>query len=210
MRNKFIWVMVLFVLAGAAVSGAGSISHASPEAMDGVTSSTMFRYDLPANWKITNGTEAEKFRKEIEATTKQMAQSYASDSGAYQAEVGIKAFKAIRLPEGSGWLLDYEVSISPQKDYLNRMVREQKEKIAWGKKQGIVTNVLEQGIVEINGTEVVKVELEMRQGYYNVLLYYWTQDRPDRVGTMNLLVNPGAYKRLKDDIDRLMNTLEIG
>ena len=52
------------------------------------------------------------------------------------------------------------------------MEKEQEQKLSWGKQQGIVTRVIEHGLSKIDGSEVVKVDSEMREGARTVGIYH--------------------------------------
>ncbi len=121
----------------------------------------------------------------------------------------IQSFKAIRLPESSGWLLVYTMMIPPQSNYLKTIENEQEQKLSWGKEQGIVTRVIEHGRSKVGSADVIKVDIEMRQGARSVGIFYWSPTDQDHLGIISVIVNPGHYNSIKSGLDGVIASLQI-
>ena len=168
----------------------------------------IFTFKVPPDWKVLSGNEEMKAKREIEASVSKMLESYsgiASDKSMF----GIQEFKAVRIPDGVGWFIAYSTRIPPQRNYLLTMEKEQEQKLSWGKQQGIVNRVIEHGLTKIDGSEVVKVDSEMREGARTIGIYHWLPTDPGNVGTVQVVVNPGHYDRIETTLNTVMASLKI-
>ncbi len=168
----------------------------------------VFTFKVPAAWEVVSGREEREAKREIESGVQQMIDRYRSGSGSLQGFKGIEVFKAVRMPNGAGWFMAYTIRIPPQQDYMTTMEKEQEQKIAWAKQQGMITNVVEFGRRKIGQSELIKVDAEMRGGARNITLSYWSVAEPSLVAQVNVLVNPG-YTSMYPDIDAALGSLLI-
>jgi len=160
-------------------------------------------FDIPSGWALLRGAEEQGARRQIEAGVNDMMQSY---SGA-QSDYGLEEFKAVRLAGDAGWITGYTIRIPPEDDYFATIERDQKEKIEWGKSQGIIREVLEYGKTTVSGLEMYKVDAVARDGSRSVSLSYWTPQDPGRVGMVTILTSPNRYDSLSADLDALIESL---
>lgn len=168
----------------------------------------MFMFKVPPDWEVLSGNEEMKARREIEASVSKMLESY-SVVDSDKSMLGIQEFKAVRISDGAGWFIVYNTRIPPQKNYLLTMEKEQEQKLSWGKQQGIVTRVIEHGLTKIDGSEVVKVDSEMREGARTIGIYHWLPTDPGNVDTVQIVVNPGHYDRIETTLNTVMASLKI-
>ena len=89
------------------------------------------------------------------------------------------------------------------------MEKEQEQKLSWGKQQGIVTRVIEHGLTKIDGSDVVKVDSEMREGARTIGIYHWSPKDPSNVDTVQVVINPGHYLRIAPTLNTVVASLKI-
>jgi len=169
----------------------------------------VFAFDVPSQWQVLSGADEQTAKRQIEASTQQTAKQYGASTGQQQDSLGIQSFKALRLPSSSGWFIVYTSRMPPQSDYLTTMERDQGPKIAWGRQQGTITNVVSNGRAKVGGSDVIKTEFETKDGSRLLSIYYWSAKDPGVIGTISVVVSPGRYESVKASVDAALNSLHI-
>ncbi len=169
----------------------------------------VFTFDVPSGWEAVSGSDRQAAKREVEAGVTEMVRRFESAGQPRQGDHGIEAFEAIRMPNRVGWLIAYTVRIPPQTDYLTIMEKDQEQKLAWGREQGIVARVIERGRVSIGSVQVLKVDIEMRQGARSIGIYHWSPKEPGLVGTISVVVNPGGSDDIEKELQAILESLRI-
>lgn len=151
-----------------------------------------FAIELPEGWQQVVGEEADQAKSELEEGMRGMMARYAGETG-NEHRFGMKDFAAVRVPDKHGWLLAYSLQIPDQEDYYATVVRDNEQKFAWGKQQGIVTNVRSSGVITLrDGKQAFKNDIDMKAGYRQLQVTYWSKDEPGHVSIVQLLLEPRA------------------
>ena len=184
-------------------------SEFNPGTQDGPLSVGMFSFTLPPEWELASAADQRSAKREVEAGVQQMIESYSGGEDQNAGFLGIDAFKAVRLPRGGGWFIVYSVRIPPQQDYLDTLDQDQREKLEWGKRQGVVVDVVEHRVVTLGSKDAMKVDAIMRQGARSVSWYYWTAEHPGQLGTISVVVNPGHYEAISGQLDEVIASMIV-
>lgn len=169
----------------------------------------VFAFEVPFVWEVVSEAHGQTIKKEILKGVKQMIETVEQSSGSDQGLLGMQDFQAVKMPFGAGWFIAYTVQIPQQKDYLSTMEKDQEQKIAWGKSQGIITDVYYSGRCKIADTDVVKIDTAMGDGTHSIGFYYWSPSEPGLVGTISVIVNPGKYPEVNSALDSTFESLRI-
>jgi len=207
--NRLVYAAVHLLFLIAAVTPAACADDTAPPASKQATALTSARLvmTLPDGWRQAVDDEAKKAKTELEAGMRDMMAKYAADTGNAH-KFGIKEFSAVRVPENHGWLLVYSIQIPDQEDYYATTARDNEQKIAWGKQQGIVVKVRSNGLVSLaDGTKVYKSDMDMKAGYRQLQVTYWTKDDPGLVSIAQLLFGPKATEAQVEAGVGILNSL---
>ena len=194
---------------GDSKSAKSESTKAKPTSPPQLISVGVFTFEVPSEWQIVSGSEERSAKKEVAASVRQMIESFQNNSGSGQGLLGIQEFRAIKLPDGAGWFIAYTIRMPPQRDYLATMELDQKQKISWGKKQGVVTRVNEHVRTSIGDADIIKMDTQMRGGARNLGIYYWSPSEPGLVATISVVVNPGNYNNIQSSLDGVFSSLQI-
>jgi hypothetical protein len=164
---------------------------------------------LPDGLDPVSNTEAGAMKSQIASSEKEKARMYQRDTKNMQASTRIESFQAFQLPNKGGWVISYIRRMEPQKDYLSVLENDQKKKIEWGKRKGMITKVFAEGRAHINGGDIVEVDNEMRDGHRVIGLYHWSPTDPGAVAQISILIKPGLYDLHAKKIVALIDSLRI-
>lgn len=173
-----------------------------------VMSAGRISLNIPSKWRIASGLEEANLKAEFEGAFEQMAQQYRQGTGASHPNIGIKHFTAAQLPERTGWLIVHEFVIPPQKNYYDQMLRDSKQKIDWGRQQGIFERVEENGIAMADGKKVFRTILRHRDGGRTITSAYWSPKSPSIVSQV-MVVQERDTDCVMQEVDQALGTIAI-
>jgi len=164
-------------------------------------------YRTPEGFISASDADASKLKVQVESSIRETAMRYRRDTNNAAELYRIDSFRAFQLPGKDGWVASYMMHIPPQKDYLSTLEKEQQQKIQWGIDKGWVTRVFEQGRIQINGADILKVDTALRDGRRTIGFYCWTEKDPGGVAQISIVIKPGRYKPNAGKIETLIESI---
>ncbi|MFH0783665.1 MAG: hypothetical protein V2B20_17160 [Pseudomonadota bacterium] len=167
-----------------------------------------FTIAIPRSWQVSTGGEAEQLKAQVKQGMDQMISQYRAESGQDSRTLGIQDFKAARIGNGSGWCVIHAMRIPPVTDYYERMKEDTRQKIEWGMQRGIFEKVLENGVVTIGESKVMKSVFLQKGGSRMVQMAHWSPSDPGLVSQIMILQNSGDAK-LTEEVDAAVKSVAV-
>jgi hypothetical protein len=98
--------------------------------------------------------------------------------------------------------------IPPISDYYERMKEDTRQKIDWGMQRGIFEKVLENGVVTIGESKVMKTIFLQKGGSRMIQMAHWSPSDPGLVSQIMILQNNGDGK-LTEEVDAVVKSVVV-
>ena len=164
---------------------------------------------FPAGAKRMASKEEQAARREIESGLREMLDRYAGSGSDMDEQLGIVDFTALTLPNGAGQLVAHSIRMPPEEDYLDTMEREQLEKLEWGQEQGIVTEVLSNRRINLDGDVALRVETMMGPGYRMIAIYHWSERDPGLTTALMAIVKPNKFEGVEESLEAALDSIRL-
>jgi len=167
-----------------------------------------FTIEIPRSWQVSTGAEAEQLKAQIKTGIDQMINQYRDETGQEPRYLGIQDFKAVRLSDDSGWCVIHVMRIPPVSEYYERMKEDTRQKLEWGMQRGIFEKVIENGVVTIAQSSVMKSILQMKGGGRMIQIAHWSPSDPGLVSQIMIMQNSGDTKLTKE-VDAAIKSVAV-
>jgi hypothetical protein len=117
-------------------------------------------------------------------------------------------FQAMRIPDNSGWCIMFMIFLPPQKDYYKTMKEDNKKKLDWGLQQGVIKQVVQNGIVRIGMRDVMKTIIQSKDSGRLTTIVYWSPQSPSII-TQMVIMETKRDDAIKKQVDGVCNSLTI-
>jgi hypothetical protein len=162
----------------------------------------------PPDWQVVSGSEESQLKSEMKQGIDQMMSRYRTSTGMQHGDFGIRDFKAMRLPNNSGWCILHLVRIPAQTEYYSTMAVDTKQKLDWGLKQGIIERVVESGTVKIGEHTVMKTVVRQKGGVRMITVVHWSPKKPSDVAQLMVLESKGT-EQVPKQVDDMLASLKV-
>jgi hypothetical protein len=164
---------------------------------------------VPPQWRTVSGSEESQVKTEIKQGIDQMMKRYRDTTGMEHGEFGIRDFKALRLPNDSGWCILHLVRIPPQTDYYATMASDTKQKLEWGLAQGIFERIVDNGVVKVGDQSVMRTIIRQKGGGRMITVIHWSPREPSAV-TQLIILESKTDDPVPRQVDDVLASLKVG
>ena len=163
---------------------------------------------MPPQWRMVSGSEESQVKTEIKQGIDQMMERYRESTGMEHGAFGLRDFKALRLPNDSGWCILHLVRIPPQTDYYATMASDTKQKLDWGLSKGIFERIVENGLVKVGDQNVMRTIVRKKGGGRMITVIHWSPNEPSAV-TQLIILESKTGQPVPKQIDDVLASLKM-
>jgi len=164
---------------------------------------------MPAGARRMASSQEQAARREIATGVRQMLDRYSASGSDLGEKFGIEDFSALTLPAEAGQLVVHSIRMPPEENYLETMEREQQQKLDWGKEQGIISSVLGNRRIELDGDAALRVDTMMGHGYRMISIYHWSERDPGLTTAIMAIVVKDKFSKVEQPLEAALDSIRL-